>query len=226
MASVFGIELLCTTRFVKFPPDIRKQCPVFLSSLPICPGHGLCHPVIIETDLFVLLRTSPVSPGRKKDRDCARIPYHLAESADAFHKGCLRGDRAVAHFLQDHIIPVLLLQGSKSLLPQSGVRIGLLREPGAAPCDLHNFRACDFRQHGRHIICICKTVTEHQDLHSSFPHTKSALPVNTAAGNTDRLFHSVRQIYFTSVCRLSAILCDILLPFRIYFFQVNHLRKR
>ena len=100
----------------------------------------------------------------------------------------------MAHLLEHHIVPLLLLEGRLGPAAQSGVGVQLFRQPCSTPGVVEHLRPGQISQHLRHIVGECKAVAQHEDPHGTAPSSfglfstplYTAPPGGTRPGSADR----------------------------------------
>ena len=77
----------------------------------------------------------------------------------------------MAHLLEHHIVPLLLLKRRLGPAAQLGVGVQLFRQPRPAPGVVDHLRPGQVGEHLRHIIGEDKAVAQHENPHGAAPYS-------------------------------------------------------
>ena len=123
--AVCGIEGLGIGQLVKLPAHVSNQGIIFLCRPVVGLGQPLGHFVVVPALVRQLGSAPLIGPGSKQNGDRSVCPDLPAEPLHAGEETLRGGDGAVAHLLEHHIVPLLVLKRRLGLTAQPGVGVQL-----------------------------------------------------------------------------------------------------
>ena len=169
--AVGGVEILGVGQLIKPPAHIGDQGVIFLCRFVVGLGQLLGHFVVVPALVRQLGSALLVGPCSKQNGDRSVCPDLPAEPRHAGKETLGSGDGAVAHLLEHHIVPLLVLERRLGPAAQLGVGVQLFRQPCPAPGVVGHLRPGQVGQHLGHIIGGDKAVAQHEDSHGTAPYS-------------------------------------------------------